>query len=55
MNKYDILKADMTAALKAGDKERRLTLWRILSQQLIKLLLLAKPEQKSPMHLLMKC
>ena len=26
MNKYEILKADMTAALKAGDKERRLTL-----------------------------
>lgn len=26
MNKYDTLKADMTAALKNGDKERRLTL-----------------------------
>ena len=26
MNKYETLKADMTAALKAGDKERRLTL-----------------------------
>ena len=26
MNKYEILKADMTAALKAGNKERRLTL-----------------------------
>lgn len=26
MNKYETLKADMTAALKSGDKERRLTL-----------------------------
>ena len=26
MNKYETLKADMTVALKAGDKERRLTL-----------------------------
>lgn len=26
MNKYETIKADMTAALKAGDKERRLTL-----------------------------
>lgn len=26
MNKYDTLKADMTTALKTGDKERRLTL-----------------------------
>ena len=26
MNKYETLKADMTTALKAGDKERRLTL-----------------------------
>lgn len=26
MNKYETLKVDMTAALKAGDKERRLTL-----------------------------
>lgn len=26
MNKYETLKADMTAALKTGDKERRLTL-----------------------------
>ena len=26
MNKYETLKADMTAALKAGDKKRRLTL-----------------------------
>ena len=54
MNKYETLKADMTKALKDGDKERRLTLADIVAT-LTRLPLLVIPDWKSLIHLLMKC